>query len=205
MNRSGQLKTLGAVLSAASIVCGRSTPAQPSSRPTQLRVQAALENILTLQRPNQDGYAAVWGGNKYIQCGRTPERALRCEAGGTLMQPSLARILAPERVGQLAALGWKLDVAFGKYVRPFPAGTPMDQVAGALLQALAEGYDADLAKLETQTAWVARQSCPPRNGPGQNLAGMINDAPSMRRIAAARDRLVDNTNGGSSRPTDASF
>lgn len=198
MGGSGRLITLGTILIAAFLACGGSSVAQPSSQPNQSRIQAALENILNLVRPNQDGYAAVWDGNKYIQCGRTPERALRCEAGGSLMQPSLGRILTPARVERLAALGWKLDAAFGNYVRTFPAGVPLDQVAGALLQALTEGYDVDLANLEIQTAWVASRPCPPRNGPGQNLAGMINDAPAMRRTAVRACSYVAPADGSPS-------
>ena len=67
----------------------------------QSRVEAALSNIITLQRPGQDGLATIWEKNKYVQCWLQPDRALRCEAGGTLMQPSLVRILSPERIARL--------------------------------------------------------------------------------------------------------
>jgi hypothetical protein len=56
-------------------------------------------------------------------------------------------------------------------------------VADKILQVLAEAYDADVSKLEVNSIWVKSEPCPPRNGPTQNLAGMINDAPSMARYA----------------------
>ena len=91
--------------------------AQYVSKP---RILTALENIMNLDRPGQDGFATIWDGNKYVQCGRMFDRSLRCEAAGTLMQPSLGNVLTPERVGRLAALGWRLDSRFGNYVRDFP-------------------------------------------------------------------------------------
>jgi hypothetical protein len=48
---------------------------------------------------------------------------------------------------------------------------------------LTEGYDANAAGLEFNTAWVVDVPCPPRNGPSQNLAGMVNDARAMRATA----------------------
>src|SRR5580700_1693544 len=73
------------------------------------QVQAALDNILTLPRAGQDGYATVWDGDKYVQCGRASGGGLRCEAAGALMQPSLAHVLTADRLASLATLGWKLD------------------------------------------------------------------------------------------------
>jgi hypothetical protein len=99
------------------------------------------------------------------------------------MQPSLAHVLTPERITRLAALGWSPDPSFGNYVRTFPPAATMGQVAEQLLQALADGYDADLTNLETSTDWVTDEPCPPRNGPSQNLAGVIDDAPSMAATA----------------------
>jgi hypothetical protein len=154
-----------------------------SSQASQSRIEAALTNIMTLQRPGQDGLATIWDGNKYVQCRWMPERALRCEAAGALMQPSLGRVLGPERIARLATLGWHLDPSFGNYVQTFPAGLPAGQVADRILQALKEGYDADLADLEVQSDWIKSSPCPPRNGPGQNLAGMINDSPAMAATA----------------------
>lgn len=154
-----------------------------SSKASQPRVEAALTNVMTLHRPGQDGLATIWDGNKYVQCRWMPERALRCEAAGALMQPSLGRVLSPERIARLAALGWHLDPGFGNYVQAFPAGLPASQVADKILQALKEGYDADLTSLEIQSDWIKSSPCPPRNGPGQNLAGMFNDSPAMAETA----------------------
>jgi hypothetical protein len=112
-----------------------------------------------------------------------PDHALRCEAAGALMQPSLGHVLVPEKIARLAALGWRLEPSFGNYSQTFPGDLPASQVVDRILQALAEGYNADLANLEVQTDWIASQPCPPRNGPTQNLAGMINDAPAMAATA----------------------
>jgi hypothetical protein len=150
---------------------------------SQSRVEAALVNILTLERPGEDGLATVWDGNKYVQCRRAPEGGLRCEAAGALMQPTLSRVLSPERIARLAALGWNLNPSFGAYVQTFAADLPASEVAARILLALDQGYGADLADLEVQSDWIASEPCPPRNGPGQNLAGMINDAPAMAATA----------------------
>ena len=154
--------------------------AAPASKP---RIEAALQNIVRLDRPGEDGFATVWDGNKYVQCRRLPDRSLRCEAAGTLMQPSLDSVLTPERVNQLTALGWHLDPSFGNYVRLFPPDTATDLVADKILQVLAAAYDADLANLEVESTWVPSEPCPPRNGFTQNLAGIVNNAPSMRATA----------------------
>jgi hypothetical protein len=151
--------------------------------PIQSRVEAALANIMTLNRPGEDGLATVWDGNKYVQCRFTRDRVLRCESAGALLQPSLAHVLAPERVARLTALGWRLDPSFGNYVQIIPSDWPASQIGDKILQALAQGYEADLAKLEVRTDWITSQPCPPRNGPTQSLAGMINDAPSMAATA----------------------
>ena len=150
---------------------------------SQSRVEAALENIIVLDRPGEDGLATVWDGDKYIQCRRMPDHALHCEAAGALMQSSLRYVLIPEKVGRLTALGWRLDSSFGNYTQTFPAGASVSQVANKILQTLAGAYDADVANLEIQSDWVASEPCPPRNGPGQNLAGMINDAAAMAATA----------------------
>jgi hypothetical protein len=153
-----------------------------SCQASQSQVEAALANIVTLNRPGQDGLATIWDGNKYIQCRRTAD-ALRCEAGGALMQPSLGHVLVPERIARLATLGWQLDPSFGNYVQVFPIGLPVSQIAERILQALRDGYDANPSSLETQSDWIRNEPCPPRNGPGQNLAGMINDSPAMSATA----------------------
>src|SRR5205823_4378247 len=87
------------------------------------------------------------------------------------------------RVKQLGALGWRLDFTFGNYVQAFAASTSASQVAEKALQALSAGYDADMAHLEVETDWIKSEPCPPRNGPSQNLAGMINDARAMAATA----------------------
>jgi hypothetical protein len=68
-------------------------------------------------------------------------------------------------------------------VQVFPHGLGARQTADTILQTLQEGYDADLANLEVKTDWIRSQPCPPRNGPTQNLAGMINDSPKMASTA----------------------
>ena len=152
-------------------------------QPTKASVEAALQNIITLDRPGQDGFATIWDGNKYVQCGRSPDRGLHCEAAGALMQPSLDHVLTPERVSQLAALGWRLDPSFGNYVQTFPPGMATSLVADKILQVLAAAYGAEISNLEVESTWVRSEPCPPRNGPSQNLAGIINNAPAMRATA----------------------
>lgn len=149
----------------------------------QSRVVAALENVTALVRPGQDGYATIWDGNKYVQCKRLPDRSLQCESAGALMQSSLEHVLTPEHIARLTALGWRLDPSFGNYVQTFPADAAPDVVADKIVQVLGEAYEANIAELEVQTAWVLSEPCPPRNGPSQNLAGMVNNAPSMRATA----------------------
>jgi hypothetical protein len=150
-----------------------------AERPEKSRIEIALANITTLVRPGQDGYATVWDGNKYVQCGRKPDRTLRCEAAGALMQPSLTHVLVPDRVARISGLGWGFDPSFGNYVQVFPADIALSRVAERILEFLVEGYDADRYDLGIEKNWVASDPCPPRNGPSQNLAGIINDAPSM--------------------------
>ena len=111
------------------------------------------------------------------------DHSLRCEAGGALLQPSLAHVLTPARVARLTKLGWQLDPSFGNYVQVFPASTQVSQIAQKILQTLKDGYDSNLANLGVRSDWIKSQPCPPRNGPTQNLAGVINDAPSMAATA----------------------
>ena len=143
------------------------------------RVAAAIGTIRTLDPPGRDNLATVWDGNKYIQCRRMRDRTLRCEAGGSLMQVSLAHVLTPERIERLVAMGWRLDTSFGNYVQSFAPDIDNGTVADKILAALAQGYDADPQALKVKTTTIASEPCPPRNGPSQNLAGVINDAPSM--------------------------
>lgn len=142
-----------------------------------------LENITAIIRPGRVGYATVWDGNRYVQCRRLPDGVFRCEAAGTVLQPSLKAVLTGERLNRLAALGWSIDPAFGNYVRLFPSSMTTAAVAGQILKTLTEGYDANPGALEFRTAWIADVLCPPRNGPSQNLAGMINDSDEIRSVA----------------------
>jgi hypothetical protein len=170
------------------------------------RVAEALDNILTLERPGQDGLATVWDGNKYVQCRRMADRTLRCEAAGVLMQPSLGRVLTPDSVKRLAGLGWRLDSSFGNYVQVFPVKAPTSMIANTILATLADGYGADVAKLEVQSDWIDSEPCPPRNGPSQNLAGVINDAPIMQATAVHACAFVpppDYTAGAPAASTEA--
>jgi hypothetical protein len=147
------------------------------------KIATAISTIAVLERPGRDNLAAVWDGNKYIQCRRMSDRSLRCEAAGSLMQVSLSHVLTPERIGRLAAMGWTLDPSFGNYVQIFPPDRPAADIADKLLAALTQAYDADVQNLEIETTSIRSEPCPPRNGASQNLAGIISDAPSMARSA----------------------
>ncbi|NVN88626.1 MAG: hypothetical protein HXX15_21310 [Rhodopseudomonas sp.] len=147
------------------------------------RIDQALQNITSLVRVGRIGYATIWDGNKYVQCHRQPDRAMRCEAAAPTLQPSLKRVLTLERQNQLAALGWVLDPSFGNYARSFAPDTATATIAEQILRTLTDGYGANLADLELNTNWVPNLPCPPRNGPSQNLAGIVNDAPQMRATA----------------------
>jgi hypothetical protein len=135
-------------------------------------VEAAIGVIKVLDRPGRDNLATVWDGNKYVQCRRMSDRSLRCEAAGALMQTSMARVLTPDRVGRLAAQGWKLDPNFGNYVQSFKADIPAKAVADNIRTTLVDAYGANLGNLEVSTKSIRSQPCPPRNGPSQNLAGV---------------------------------
>jgi len=146
------------------------------------RVDAALKTIAKSVRPGRIGYATVYDANKYVQCRRLPDKAMRCEAAGAAMQPALATVLTSDRVRALATLGWRLDPAFGNYVHAFPADMPTPEIAAHIVRTLHEAYGSDPADLERATAFVEDVPCPPRNGPGQALAGLVNDDPTMQRI-----------------------
>lgn len=147
------------------------------------QIDDALQNVSTLVRPGRVGYATVWDGNAFVQCRRLPGREMRCEAAGATLQPSLARVLTPERLSLLATLGFVVDPSFGNPVRVFPADVPSGRIAAHVLQVLTEVYDAKPARIELSTRWVADLPCPPRAGFSQNLAGSVNDAPAMRTTA----------------------
>jgi hypothetical protein len=146
-------------------------------------MEATLDNITNLNRPGQDGYATIWDGNKYVQCRRLPDRSLRCESAGALIQSSLEHVLTPERTARLTALGWRLDPSFGNYVQVFPADAASSLVADKIIRVLREAYDADVADLDVQSTCIRSEPCPPRNGPSQNLAGIVNNALAMAATA----------------------
>ncbi len=146
-------------------------------------IVSALTVIRDLERPARINLATFWDGNKYVQCRRTLDSTTACEAAGTLMQPSLSRVLTAPRTERLTTLGWRLDLSFGNYTRTFGPAATVDAIADEVSAALEQGYDADVKKLSVETTDVVREPCPPRNGPTQNLAGMISDAPSMAKTA----------------------
>ena len=163
--------------------CNRKPEAPSPDLNSRARVEEALHNIFAVDRPGRVGYATAWDGNRFIQCHYQGDLTLRCEAAGVRMQPSLAHILTTARLARLTDLGWRPEPHFGGYAITFPAITPREEAADRILRTLVEGYDAHLDQLEVETDWIADQPCPPRNGPGQNLAGMVNDAPAMASAA----------------------
>ena len=170
----------GIALALAMTLCALGPAGADPTSDVKAKAEEAIGNAMSLERPRQIGLAAIFDGNKYVQCRRVPSRDVRCEAGGALMQISLSRVLTPARIERLATMGWRPDPSFGNYVRVFPATETPSAIAEAVLLALKDGYDADLALLEFRTDWVADSPCPTRNGPTQNLAGSISDAESMK-------------------------
>lgn len=159
-------------------------PAQP---PTNNEALSEIKSILRLLlKPNGrrwQRFATVWDSNAYIQCCRLSDGTWRCEAAGSSMQPSLRHVLAPERIEHLNHLGWRLDPAFGNYVRDFAVDLPPKEIAAILLTSLIEAYHVVVGRLEFKNSRVAKVQYLPRNGPSQNLAGLINDALSMASTA----------------------
>lgn len=149
----------------------------------EAKVEAAITLIRLLDRPREINLATVWDGNKYIQCRPMDDRTIRCEAAGTMMQPSLAHVLTPERIGQLIARGWVLDPSFGNYARSFAPTTSAKVISDEIVNTLLQAYAADSGNIEVKTSSVPKEPCPPRNGWTQNLAGVIENAPSMARFA----------------------
>jgi hypothetical protein len=168
-------------------------PVPSTAQAAGAQVEEALRNITALVRPGKVGYATIWDGNKYVQCRHITSGAMRCEAAGTSMQPSLRNVLTGERLNRIASLGWILDPSFGNYAQTFPADMPTARIADQVLRILSEAYEADAAALEIKTAWVANVPCPPRNGPSQNLAGIVNDAPAMKATAVHACSYVADT------------
>jgi hypothetical protein len=183
MRAFGQILRWAALAAATIAICGTVGPAVAQTPTPIARIDEALQNITILVRPREIGYATFWDGNKYVQCRRTPERALRCEAAGVSLQPSLKKVLTGERMNRLAALGWVLDPSFGNFVQTFAAELTTAHAAERIWQTLTGGYGVNAADFELSTGWVADVPCPPRNGYSQNLAGIVNDAPSMRSTA----------------------
>lgn len=158
-------------------------PTDVDAQTVDTRIDEALQNITLVVRADRVGYATFWDGNKFVQCRRLPDRQLRCEAAGTTMQPSLKSVLTGDRLNRLAALGWVIDPSFGSYVRTFPMELPTAAVASQISRVLNEAYAANMDALDMSTRWVADIPCPPRAGYSQNLAGSVNDMPSMRTAA----------------------
>jgi hypothetical protein len=175
--RKSEVRLMAATIALAAMV--NLAAAQTSAA----RIDEALQNITSLAREGQVGYATFWDGNKFIQCRRWPDRAMRCEAAGTTMQPSLKNALTGDRLNRLTQLGWVLDPSFGNYVQTFPADMATARIADHVVRTFTEGYGAEASALEISTKWVADVPCPPRAGFSQNLAGSVNDAPSMKATA----------------------
>jgi hypothetical protein len=88
-------------------------------------------------------------------------------------------------------------------VQSFPADAAPGQVADKILQVLAEAYDAAVADLDVESNWVASEICPPRNGPTQNLAGIVDDAPAMAATAVHACSYVPQPGLEAGRPADS--
>ncbi len=140
----------------------------------------AIANMLTLDRAGEIGLATVFDGNKFVQCRRLDDRSIRCEAAGTLLQPSMSHTLTPAKLEALEAFGWTLDPSFGNWVQNFPADTTPQKLQIEVESALTEVYGVDPATLETRTDWVAKEECPPRRGFTQDLAGSIGEIRSVK-------------------------
>jgi hypothetical protein len=100
MRTYGLRKAGWAFLLAASLGAPTHGFADSPPQASKSRIEAALDNILTLERPGQDGYATTWDGNKYVQCGRARARpALR---SGRIADAAVARARAHPRAGRPA-------------------------------------------------------------------------------------------------------
>jgi hypothetical protein len=159
------------------------SPDRGTAQTNAARIDDALQNITTLVRSGKVGYATYWDGNIFVQCRRWPDHTMRCEAAGASMQPSLRSVLNGERLNRLAQLGWVLEPNFGNYARAFPVDLPTERIADIIQRTLSEAYGANITALELSTTWIDDIACPPRAGFSQNLAGSVNDAPSMQATA----------------------
>ena len=128
------------------------------------------------------------------------KRQLRCEAAGTSMQPSLRERACRGPIEPSRGARLDFDPSFGNYVQTFPADMPATRIADHILRTLSEVYGADAAGLEMATSGVADMHCPPRNCPSQNLAGIVNDAPSMRATAVRTCSYVPTSKNSRRRP-----
>ena len=119
-------------------------------------IEAALDNVSVLVRAGKVGYATVFDGNKFVQSRRLADGALRCEAAGSAMQPSLTAVLTPERKVSLETEGWSIDPAFGLYVHTFPKGTSVSEIAGRIRATNASGGRAEgITPIRScQAAWT---------------------------------------------------
>ena len=160
---------------------------EPGQPLTEREAQSEIESVLrVLLKPNGrrwQRFATVWDSNAYIQCCRLGDGTWHCEAAGSLMQPSLRHVLTSERINRLAELNWRLDSSFGNYVQDFAADSHPKEIAVILLTSLTQAYGVVIGRLEFKNSRVAKARYLPRNGPSQNLAGPINDAPSMASTA----------------------
>jgi hypothetical protein len=137
-------------------------------------VEAAVANMMSLDRPGQVGLATVFDGNKFVQCRRADDRSIRCEAAGTLMQPSLNYTLTGAKIEALEAFGWTNDPSFGNWIQTFPADATPQRIANEIETALADVYDADPKTTEAHTDWLVKQECLPRVFERLDRAGSVN-------------------------------
>jgi hypothetical protein len=137
-------------------------------------VEAAVANMMSLDRPGQVGLATVFDGNKFVQCRRIDDRSIRCEAAGALMQPSLSYTLTGAKIEAMEAFGWTNDASFGNWIQTFPADGAPQRIANEIETALADVYDADPKTTEAHTDWVAKQACLPRVADKLDRAGSVN-------------------------------
>ncbi len=146
-------------------------------------IAEAVYNVMTLDRPGQDGLVNVSDGTKYVQCRRMPNGSLHCESAGTVMQPSLARVLTRERIGRLTTLGWHLDPSFGNYAKTLPPEASAEEVTKSIVEVLEEAYGVEIADASVESIWIWSNPCPPRAGPSQTRAGMITNEPDLMPTA----------------------
>lgn len=146
-------------------------------------IESALANMMTLERSGQVGIATVYDGNKFVQCRRKDDRSIRCEAAGSLLQPSLSHLLTGAKLEALEAFGWTLDPSFGNWAQDFPADSTAQRIADEVETALSDVYDANPNTVSARTDWTAKQECLPRSGYSQDLAGSVATNARMKLLA----------------------